>query len=414
MQLHTTGIGPVLPAIVIAALGILQPGIDPVFLALLSQAHGLAPAFHGWIVSATQAGLAAGSLASLLTGARLPRACLPLAALVALATALATAWSGTFAVLIALRATFGIAMGVIYTQAMAHAARHLPNGAFAAVLLLQLILSMIVALGLPALAEQTDAHLALALLAAAPFLTLLILLLTPDPLGQREELHDRISTAHQGPVERPHARASLSGRPIGLIAAAIFFYVCATMIVWSLTGAMALAEGFGNATLGTAVSLGSLAGALTALAVFRERIVIPPQLTSLACGLALLAPMAAAPTGSPALFILAIAVFNVGTTAIVIRFSGFAAAASRSANSLRFVSCLQTLGMIAGPAIGSLVTMLAGSHGPELAATTMIGLGMATFAAWHRREQRGEHRNVQPASHDLAPASSTMEPRRAA
>ena len=45
-----------------AALALLQPGIDPVFLTLLTAATGLDPSDHGWIVGATQGGMAIGAV----------------------------------------------------------------------------------------------------------------------------------------------------------------------------------------------------------------------------------------------------------------------------------------------------------------------------------------------------------------
>lgn len=384
MLLHTSRIRVIAPAIVVAAMGILQPGIDPVFLTLLSEAHGLSTAFHGWIVSATQAGLALGSLICLAAGSRLPTSTFAMAAIVALAMSLATAWSGSFPVLLLLRAIYGMGMGILYTQAMAHAARHRPTAAFAAALLLQLVLSMIVALSLPALAQMADAHLALALLAAAPLVALLVLLLVPDALGMRNAKAD-IPTIPLRSRETPPDRSPLVASRTGLIAAAIFGYVCANMIVWSLTGAMALEAGFSNATIGTAVSLGSLAGAATALAVFGERILVPPKLTAILCGLSLMAPMLAAETRNASLFVFAIVVFNVGATAIVIRGSGFAAATARSTRSLRFISCMHTLGMIVGPAIGSLATMAAGSRGPLIPAASVTLFATLAFIAWYQR-----------------------------
>ncbi|MBT0667466.1 MFS transporter [Novosphingobium profundi] len=397
MPQSNSRIGVVVPAILAGALALLQPGIDPVFLSLLSKAHALDPTLHGWIVSATQAGLAAGSLLSLLAGSRLPPYTFALAALLALAAALGTALSGEFATLVVLRAAFGLATGLIYTQALAHAARHRPTAAFAATFLLQLLLSMIAAIALPALAESFDARLALVGLALVPGALLAILLLVPDPIGTHCEWS---RAAQDASVRRAEPAGSGFSLQIALLAGAILGYVCATMMVWSMTGSMALAAGFSNATIGNAVSIGSLAGAVTALALFAERIRVSPKLTAVLCGLSLMAPVFATIHGHPLLFILGIIAFNIGSTAIVIRCSGFAASACRSTRDLRFVSCLQTLGMIAGPAIGSLSTMAASPGGPLLPAGAAIALACSALTIWHARE-RAMGTRFQPAAHLL-------------
>ena len=67
-----------------AALALLQPGIDPVFLTLLTAATGLDPSDHGWIVGATQGGMAIGAIL-VWRGAHLPAGAPALAALIALA-----------------------------------------------------------------------------------------------------------------------------------------------------------------------------------------------------------------------------------------------------------------------------------------------------------------------------------------
>ncbi|MCJ1960670.1 MFS transporter [Novosphingobium mangrovi (ex Hu et al. 2023)] len=381
MQVFGSGFRIIAPAIGVAALAILQPGIDPVFLALLSEAHALSPDLHGWVVAAAQAGLALGSLLSLFAGARLPSWSFAAAALAAMAAALATGAIADFPALLALRAAHGAAMGLIYTQAMAHAARHRPTGAFAAALLVQLLLSMVVAAGLPSLADQRGASAALELLALAPFAILLILATCRDALGQRSEW----DVAPRREALNTHATARAITPRTLLIAGAIFAFVCANMIVWSLTGALALGAGLGNDTLGTAVSLGSLAGAVTALAVLRERILVPPTLTALLCGAALLAPMLGARAGQSELFIASIVLFNIGATASVIRCSGLAAASCTSSRALRFVSSMQTLGMIAGPALGSLAAMGDSRNGPLEAAALATVLACGAFIAWQRR-----------------------------
>ena len=108
--------------ILIAALACLQAGIDPVFLTLLSSAHPVAPADHGWIVGATQAGMAVGAVIVWRLGARLSRAVFTLAAIATFLSSLATAQIEETPALLAIRAGYGLAMGMIYTRAMSAAA----------------------------------------------------------------------------------------------------------------------------------------------------------------------------------------------------------------------------------------------------------------------------------------------------
>ncbi|MDI1295335.1 MAG: MFS transporter, partial [bacterium] len=112
--------------IIAAALALLQPGIDPVFLTLLSAASGLDPVYHGWIVGATQGGMAIGAVGVWLAGPRLPRAAVPLAAVVALGASIATTGLDMLAALVAVRALYGAGMGIVYTQAMSDAAARRP------------------------------------------------------------------------------------------------------------------------------------------------------------------------------------------------------------------------------------------------------------------------------------------------
>ncbi|MGD9812053.1 MAG: MFS transporter, partial [Sphingobium sp.] len=166
----------ILPAVILACIGCLQPGIDPVFLTLLSSAHGLAPAYHGWIVSATQTGMAIGSLATWRWG--MPRPGLAMAAVAAVLAALGTARIGYFPVLLAIRALYGTAMGSLYTQAMSNAAIGRPHGAYGAVFLCQLMVSTGIALVLPAISDVTGAKTALNVLAIPPLVALVLVTLS--------------------------------------------------------------------------------------------------------------------------------------------------------------------------------------------------------------------------------------------
>lgn len=361
-----------------AALGLLQPGIDPVFLTLLSTATGLAPVDHGWIVGATQGGMAIGAVAVWLGGARLPRPATACAALLALAASLATPRLEGVSALVAARGLFGLGMGVVYTQAMSAAAARRPTGAYGGVFLIQLILSTVVALLLPMLADALDPGTALGTLALAPLGALLLSLRTDD----RASL--------------PAARALSSAIPPAAwaLAAATFCFITATMMIWSFAGALATDAGIDEAMIGLAVAVGSVVGALTALAVMRERMLLPLPLTGLLCGLCLLAPLALTPRGDAGLFVLAIALLNIGSTATIIRFSGRATATSTDPLFRRFVACTHSLGMIAGPVIGSLLSATFGPQSLGGGALLALAAGCLTLLvaspAWRLRLPVGQ------------------------
>lgn len=337
--------------IIAAALALLQPGIDPVFLTLLSAATGLAPSDHGWIVGATQGGMAIGAVLVWRGGARLPHGTPAVASLVALAASLLTPALEELEALVAIRGLFGVGMGIAYTHAMSMAASHRPTGAYGAVFLIQLLLSTMVALALPAIGDATGPAAALRLLALAP--VALLLLAARSPSGGPAPARTLAPNERTAPPL--HAWA---------LAAALFCFIAATMMIWSFAGALAMAAGMGDNVVGTAVAIGSLVGALTALAVMREHAVMPLPLTGLLSGLCLLAPLALTRPGEPALFILAIGLLNIGSTATIIRFSGLAtSAADGSPLFRRFVACVHSLGMIAGPVAGSMLSDGFGAQG---------------------------------------------------
>lgn len=334
-----------------AALALLQPGIDPVFLTLLTAATGLDPSDHGWIVGATQGGMAIGAILVWRGGAHLPAGAPAFAALIALAASLITPALDELATLIVARGLFGVGMGVAYTHAMSAAASQRPTGAYAAVFLVQLLLSTLVALALPAIGDSAGPAAALRLLALAPIGVLLLSLLMPaaDPaLAQTSDADERAPTP---------ARA-------WALAVALFCFIAATMMIWSFSGALALAAGIDDSVIGEAVAIGSVIGALTAIALMREQSIVPLPLTGLLSAFCLLAPLALTRPGAPTLFILAIGLLNIGSTATIIRFSGLATAAGGGSPLFRrFVACVHSLGMIAGPVAGSLLSDALGQQG---------------------------------------------------
>jgi drug/metabolite transporter superfamily protein YnfA len=355
-----------LATIMLAALACLQAGIDPVFLTLISSAHPVRPADHGWIVGATQTGMAIGSLIAWRLGGRLPQLLFPVLAIIATLASIATVWTDETQALLAVRGGYGLAMGVIYTHAMSLAAAGRPNGAYGGVFLVQLIISTVVALILPAISREHGAQTALAALCLAPFIAMILTALTSEIGGRR--------------VIKPTSEAYVDGRapiepPAWALAAATLLFVCATMMVWSFTGAMAIAADIREEVVGQAVAIGSLAGACTAACVMRERPIVPLPLTGVFAGLGLLAPIAATRSGDPNLFILSVILLNIGSTAIIIRGSGMATARSQDPVFRRLVTCTHSVGMIIGPVIGSIATATAAEDGLLIAAVASIGSG---------------------------------------
>ncbi|MCT2401464.1 MFS transporter [Novosphingobium mangrovi (ex Huang et al. 2023)] len=362
-MLRTSGERLILPAVILACVGCLQPGIDPVFLTLLSAAHGLKPDFHGWVVSATQSGMAIGSLMTWRWGTRLPLAGFALAAGIAALAALATAHTAHFTALLAIRGLYGAAMGVLYTQAMSHAATNRPHGAYGAVFLCQLMLSSGIALALPAIADAAGPTTALSALAAAPIAALVLVMLFARSTVKYEA---------QSTLREPQNGDEETDLQAWATAGATLLFICATMMVWTFSGALAVKAGISEAVIGQAVALGSLAGAATAVLVMREQPLVPPPVTGLLAGLSLLTPIAATQSGDALSFIIAIILLNIGSTAIIVRSSGLASAASKDSLFRRFVACTHALGMILGPLAGSVATGLFGHAGLLSAAVLAI------------------------------------------
>ncbi len=355
--------------ILAAALALLQPGIDPVFLTLLSAATGLAPSDHGWIVGATQTGMAIGAIIIWRGGAAMPSFIPALGALTALAASLLTPALDDLGMLIVVRGLFGIGTGVAYTHAMSMAAARRPALAYGAVFIIQLLLSTLVALALPFVGETEGPVVALRFLALAPATLLLLAALAPAPartpggliIGSSEE-------------DAPPLRA-------WALAGALFCFIAATMMIWSFAGALAMTAGINDDVVGAAVAIGSVVGALTALAVMRERAVVPLPLTGLFCSLCLLAPLVMTRAGAPILFTLSISLLNIGSTATIIRFSGEATAAHESPVFRRFVSCIHSLGMIVGPLAGSILSHAFGPWALIDGATTTLLCGCIALLA---------------------------------
>ena len=371
--------GAVAIAVLLAALACLQPGIDPVFLTLLSVAHAVEPGNHGWIVGATQAGMAVGALLVWRYGSALPRTCMPIAALIALAASVMTTGLGDMTGLVIMRALYGGAMGIVYTQAMSRAAAFRPNGAYGAVFLVQLVLSTVAALILPAIAAAGGGVSALAALALVPLAMLALMAPSVVCRGKVDDLP---------PAAPNRAGKNAGASAAGLaLAVATFFFICATMMIWSFTGALAVAAGIEEEVIGLAVAIGSVAGVLTAIAVLREKPVIPLSLTGLFSALCLVSPMILTPRGEAGPFIFSIVLLNIGSTAIIIRCSGMATVRAHTALFRRFVATTHPLGMIGGPVLGSVLMMTLGEVGLMGGAVAILiaGCAMLLLAAVYDR-----------------------------
>ena len=353
-----------------AALGLLQPGIDPVFLSLLSQSSHLPHAAHGLIVGGTQTGAALASLAVWRLGPLLPHRAVILAALIALACSLATAFIRDFAAILPIRCCYGLAMGTVYTYAMAAFAARKPNRAFGAVFLIQLVASTLVSLALPELKQVMGASIALAALALAPAMACAALLLMPEREDSSDQSHD------------PEARVSVPAAGWAL-AAATFWFICATMLIWSFSAELATSAGIEDRTIGRAVAIGSISGALTALAVMREKLLLPLTVTALLAGASLVSPILLTAPGADSPFIVSIILLNIGSTAIIIRCSGLAVATSANRRFRTFVAGMHSLGLIAGPVLGSVMILVFGPAGllAGLLLALSAGLGAVIWAA---------------------------------
>lgn len=371
-RIDARSIGVGLAAPLAAAIGCLQPGIDPVFLTVLSHASDVPGAAHGLVVGTTQAGGALGALAVWRFGGSIPRAMFPCAAAFAVACSLLTTNADSLGGVLPARMGYGLAMGAIYAHTMAAYARTGPNKAYAAVYLLQLLIATLASTVLPEAEAAMGARGALALLAIAPMVAMLALLTIP-------------LTADEASPDAPiHAPVPAAG---WALAAATFWFICATMLVWSFSAALAGAAGLSDRTIGQAVAIGSIVGAATALAVMRERLWVPLPVTALLGGAALAAPVLMTVPDGGALFTASIILLNIGSTALIIRCSGLASATSSDSRFRTFVACMHSLGTIAGPVLGTVMMMTLGPKGLLGAAAFAILAGLASViaaGAWTR------------------------------
>jgi len=320
-------------------------------------------AAHGIIVSGTQTGVALGSLLVWRLGALLTRQAAVVAAMAALVCSIVTASVDDIIAALPVRCCYGLAMGIVYAYAMAAYAVRNPNRAFGAVFLIQLVLSTLVSVLLPEIGHAVGPDAALALMALAPATALGALLLMQDRKGARDRTREAVDDV-------PAAGWWL--------AAATFWFICATMLIWSFSAGLATGVGIGDRTIGRAVAIGSISGALTALAVMREKLLVPLPVTGLLAALALISPILLTEPEADAAFVVSIILLNIGSTAIIIRCSGLAAETSSNTRFRTFVVCTHSLGLIAGPALGTLSTALLGPMGLLAGLLMALGAGLVS------------------------------------
>lgn len=345
----------------VAAIALLQPGIDPIFLMLLSHHSGLAIADHGLVVAASQAGMAAGALL-FATMRRLPASALRWAAFGALLASLGTVWAPGLAALLGIRTLFGACTGLIYAAALSAATRRDPGHAMGTVLLAQLVMATAVALLLPQITARAGTGTALAALAGFAAFNLW-----------------RIDARDYAPRTDP-ALPAAAGRSTPA-AIAVFLFVAGSMMVWSYMGAEGMATGLSEGTVGIGVALGSVAGGvaalLVALASRRGWPPLPLVLAGALCALAMLSPFAA-PAGAAG-FAAVMILFNIGATYSVAAFS--AHAIGRGGAMRRLVPALQSSAMVVGPALAAAAMHGGGFGALARASAGIMALGVVALAA---------------------------------
>jgi predicted MFS family arabinose efflux permease len=334
-----------------AALALLQPGIDPVFLVLLSRHSGLALADHGLVVGASQAGMAVGAVVAALAP-RLSRRALAVAATAGVIASAATVLADGLLAILACRAVFGLAAGLIYTATLRAATVRAPAHAMGTIMFLQLVAATLVALVLPAVAGLAGPGAALLCLAAIPLANLA--LLVPDTAIPRR------------------ARSIVAvPQPIDPVLVAVFLFVAASMMVWSYIGAQAVTAGLSSQTVGFGVALGSIAAGAAALMVARGASWLPAPVSATLAALAMATPFAA--PASTLGFVAAMIAFNVGATYAVARFSALAIECGDDARGL--VPALQGVAMVVGPLCAAAAVGRGGF--PALAAVSVLTLLIA-------------------------------------
>ncbi len=256
----------------LAALACLQPGIDPVFLILLSSHFGLPPEQHAWIVGASQIHGAWrwGALLYWRLGALLNRRRGVAAAIAMLALGISTLAASGVGAIMAMRAAYGLCAGLIYTRCdESTAAAGRATHAFGTIFLIQLVLSTVSGRRpAHAFASATSPGIAIAALALCPAAMLALLL--PDREDRAESRPDAAGEA----LAAARGLIDISG-PALAVAVTMFLFICATMMIWSYAGAAGTMMGLSDGGIGFAVSIGSLCGVIPAFIAFTSRPACP-------------------------------------------------------------------------------------------------------------------------------------------
>ncbi len=357
----------------VAALACLQPGIDPIFLVLLSHNSGLPIIDHGWIVGASQAGMALGAVLAWRGPQHASRSLALAAALGGLGAGLVTVLLDDFAVLLLVRLAFGLCCGFLYNLALAEATAKAPPHAFGTIFLFQLLLAAGVSTLLPYVSEAMGIGTAMLVLALVPAS---ICLLLPQDAGNRAIAY---AAAEAGAPRLPVPIA-----PIAVLA----MFICMNMMVWSYVGALATAARLSEEVIGWGVALGSLSGAIPALLLAHVRARLPLLIAGGLSGIAILSPLLAPSALSAAGFVLVMCLFNIGAIYAVVRFSSLAVDRNPSPQNRRAVAATHSIAMIAGPLSGALATRAGGFVALEALAAAALLVALLALAWMHWGAQK--------------------------
>jgi hypothetical protein len=220
---------------------------------------------------------------------------------------------------------------------------------------MQLLLSSLVAATLPWLAARAGTNIGLAALALGPATILFLLLTTrgaPDGAAPA-----RIQAGCDAAAQSRDKAGSIAA------AAALFLFICATMMIWSHVGAAATDAGLDEGEIGWGVAIGSLSGAVPAIATSYLRNRLPLLVGGGASALAMVAPLLFGGAMDAITFTILMVLFNVGSTFVIIRCSALAVELNPTGLMRRAASAMHPAGMIAGPAIGFLAMQVNGPAG---------------------------------------------------
>jgi hypothetical protein len=357
----------------VAALACLQPGIDPIFLVLLSHNSGLPIIDHGWIVGASQAGMALGAVLAWRGPLHSSRALALAAALGGLGASLVTVLLDDFAALLLVRLAFGLCCGFLYNLALAEATAKAPLHAFGTIFLFQLLLAAGVSTLLPYVSGGMGIGTAMVCLALVPASVCLLL---PQEAGSRA-IADAV------------AEEKAPGPPVPVAPIAVLaMFICMNMMVWSYVGALATEARLSEEVIGWGVALGSLSGAIPALLLAHVRARLPLLVAGGLSGIAILSPLLAPAALGAAGFMLVMCLFNIGAIYAVVRFSSLAVDRNPSPHNRRAVAATHSIAMIAGPLSGALATRAGGFLALEALAAAALLVALLALAWMHRGAQK--------------------------